>query len=53
MAMASENHATRADACGEGAIEYHSQTRRIILRKDLTGVNVSLSLPGFSGNGCK
>ena len=38
---------------GEGAIENHSQTRHLILQKDLTGVNVSLSLPGFSGKGCK
>lgn len=48
-----EARGQRPDARGEGAIENHSQTRRIILRKDLTGVNVSLSLPGFSGNGCK
>jgi hypothetical protein len=48
-----EARGRKRDARGEGAIGNHSQTRRIILRKDLTGVNVSLSLPGFSGNSCK
>ena len=48
-----EARGRKPDARGEDTVEYHSQTRRIILRKDLTGVNVSLSLPGFFGKGCK